>query len=413
MAEAATVSQRAKVIVRGIPGGVSSPRRIAGPVAVALTALLVSACSTVVPRGPSAPPPPKAPPPSTRPDVGVEAGIPRDTARNRVALLVPLSGANAGVGKSLANATQLALLDTKNEQIRVTNYDTAQGAAAAAQRAVADGAQLILGPLLADDVRVVAPIARRAGVPVLSFSNDVSVAGDGVYLMGYTPSQSIERVVDYARSKGVTNFGGLVPNALYGTRASTTFLRAVEAAGGRVVALQTYDRTPGAIGAAVTRMAKDAPFDGVLIADSAGTAATAVPLLRKTSPDMKVMGTELWNTDSGVAARPALNGAWYASVSNGLYRQYATKYRARFGAAPYRLSSLGYDAVLLTARIARDWKVGAPFPEARLRSGEGFSGIDGAFRFGRDGIAERALEVQEIRSGNTAVVSPAPASFGR
>lgn len=341
------------------------------------------------------------------------AGIPRDTARNRVALLVPLSGANAGVGKSLANATQLALLDTGSQQVRITNYDTAAGAAAAAQRAIADGAQLILGPLLADDVRAVGPIARRAGVPVISFSNDTSVAGDGVYLMGYTPSQSIERVVAFARARGVTNFGGLVPNALYGTRASTVFLRAVESAGGRVVALQTYDRTGGAIAAAVTRMTKDAPFDAVLIADSGATAATAVPLLRRSSPNTRVIGTELWNSDSGVAARPALNGAWFASVSNGLYRQYAAKYRARFGASPYRLSSLGYDAVLLTTRISREWRVGAPFPEVRLRSGEGYAGIDGAFRFGRDGVAERALEVQEIRGGTTAVVSPAPASFDR
>lgn len=399
MAEAATVSQRANIIVRGF---------------VAATALLISACSTVVPRGPTVPTgPTKAPPPVAKPDVGVEAGIPRDTARNRVALLVPLSGTNAGVGKSLANATMLALLDTKNEQVRITNYDTATGAAAAAQRAVADGAQLILGPLLSEDVRAVAPIARRAGVPVLGFSNDTSVAGDGVYLMGYTPSQSIERVVEFARSRGVTNFGGLVPNALYGTRASTTFLRAVESAGGRVVALQTYDRTANDVSDAVNRMAKDAPFDAVLIADSAGTAATAVPLLRRMSPDAKVLGTELWNSDNGVSARPALNGAWFASVSNGLYRQFAAKYRARFGTAPYRLASLGYDAVLLTARISRDWKVGAAFPETRLRSGEGYAGIDGPFRFGRDGVAERALEVQEIRNGSTTVVSPAPANFGR
>jgi ABC-type branched-subunit amino acid transport system substrate-binding protein len=398
MAEAATVSQRAKKIARGF---------------VAVSALLVSACSTVVPRGPTAPAPTKAPPPAARPEIGVETGIPRDTARNRVALLVPLSGANAGVGKSLANATQLALLDTRSEQVRITNYDTALGAAAAAQRAVADGAQLILGPLLSEDVRAIAPVARQARVPVLAFSNDNSVAGDGVYLMGYSPTQSIDRVVAYARGRGVSNFGGLVPNALYGTRASTVFLRAVESAGGRVVALQTYDRAAGGIGAAVARMAKDAPFDAVLIADSAAAAATAVPLLRRSSPGAKIIGTELWNSDSGIAARPALNGAWYASVSNTLYRQYAAKYRARFGTAPYRLSSLGYDAVLLAARISRDWRIGAPFPEARLRSGEGYAGIDGAFRFGRDGVAERALEVQEIRGGTTAVVSPAPASFGR
>ena len=81
----------------------------------------------------------------------------------------------------------------------------------------------------------------------------------------------------------------------------------------------------------------------------------------------RVLGTELWNSEASVAGKPALNGAWFASVSDNLYRQFATKYRARFGTAPFRLSSLGYDSVLLTVRIARDWPTGAAFPRTRLR----------------------------------------------
>ena len=400
MAEAVIAPQRGSVVAR-----------LTAMVTAGAGALLLAACSTVVPRAP-APPPPAPEATAPRPsDSDVAQGLPQDIARSRVALLVPLSGSNAGVGRSLANATQLALLDTRNQQVRITSYDTATGAAAAAGRAVADGAQLILGPLLAEDVRAVTPIARAAKVPVLSFSNDVSVAGNGAYVLGYAPQQAIERVVDYAKGKGITNFGGLVPNALYGTRASTAFLRAVEQAGGRVVSLQTYDRAPASLTGAVARMVKDAPFGAVLVADGGAQAATAAPLLRRSSPQVQLLGTELWNSENGIAQRGALNGAWFASVSDTLYRQYAAKYRARFGANPYRLSSLGYDAVLLVARIARDWKVGSPFPEARLRDADGFAGIDGAFRFGRDGVAERALEVQEIRGGDTVTVSPAPGGF--
>jgi len=297
--------------------------------------------------------------------------------------------------------------------VRITTYDTNGGAAAAAQRALADGNQLILGPLLADDVKAVAPIARRAGVPVVSFSNDITAAGNGAYLMGYAPGQSIERVVGYARAQGVSDFAGLVPNGTYGERASSAFLRAVERAGGQVRSLQTYDRGAGSLNAAVTRMAPNGPYQGVLIADGGATAALAVPMVRRNGGGgAHILGTELWNSESSVATRPALAGAWYASVSNTLYRQYAAKYRARFGAGPYRLSSLGYDAVLLTVRIARDWPIGSPFPEERLRDRDGFAGIDGAFRFGRDSVAERALEVQEIRGGTTIVVSPAPSGFG-
>lgn len=392
-----------------VPG--SQRRSALSRLAALALAALAAACSTVVPPAVQTPRPQPtvaAPRPS---DLNVATNVAADQARSRVALLVPLSGSNAGVGTSIANATQLALLDTRNEQVRITRYDTAGGAAAAAQRAVADGAQLILGPLLAEDVRAVSPVARRAGVPVLAFSNDVGVAGPGTYVMGYAPAQAIERVVGYAKARGVTDFAGLVPNALYGTRASTAFLRAVEQEGGRVLSLQTYERAPNALSAAVSRMAKDAPFGAVLVADSSAQAAAAVPLLKRISPSARVLGTELWNSDNAGGAA-ALNGAWFASVPDSLYRQYARNYRARFGAAPYRLSSLGYDAVLLVVRIARDWRVGTPFPEARLRDMDGFSGVDGAFRFARDGIAERALEVQEIRDGATVTVSPAPAGFG-
>lgn len=376
---------------------------------VILGALAISAC--VRPSGP--------PPAPTRPDSGpvrpgpapVRPGMPEDdTARHRVALLVPLSGANAGVGRSLANATQLAVLDTKAEDVRITTYDTSAGAAAAVQRALADGNRLILGPLLADDARAIAPVARRAGVPVLSFSNDASAAGNGTFVMGYSPAQSIERVVDHASRSGVTQFAGLMPTGMYGERVSTVFLRAVESAGGEVTALETYNRGAPAINAAIARLASS-PFQAVLIADSATGAVTAIPGIRRVSPGARVLGTELWNSDSGVGGMTPLNGAWFASVSDSYYRQFAAKYRSRFGASPYRLATLGYDAVLLTVRIARDWRPGTAFPIKRLSDRDGFSGLDGAFRFGPDGVAERALEVQEIRGGTTVTVSPAPSGF--
>jgi branched-chain amino acid transport system substrate-binding protein len=350
--------------------------------------------------------------PSTRP---IAPGLPQDLERHRVALLVPLTGPNAGVGKSLANATQLAVLDTKSDVLRITTYDTGApgGAVAAARQAIADGNKLILGPLLAEDAREVAPIARSARVPVLSFSNDTAVAGNGTYLLGYSPAQSIERVVDYAKGQGVTNFVGLMVSGVYGERASTAFLRAVEDQGGKVLAMESYDGRPGSMTSAITKLSRT-PYQAILIAGSGASGVTAAPVIRKSAggKTARILGTELWNSDSAIGANAVLNGAWFASVPDNYYRTYATKYRTRFGAAPYRLSTLGYDAVLLTVRIAREWRPGDAFPESRLIAPDGFGGLDGAFRFRRDGIAERALEVQEVKAGTTVTVSPAPTGFG-
>lgn len=367
--------------------------------------LLVAGCQ-VVPKPKPVPAPvpePTVPPPGT---------LPTDTNRNRVAVLVPLSGENAGVGQSIANAANLALLDTGGQRIRITTYDTAKGVQAAANAALADGNRLFLGPLLAEDVRGVAAIADKADVPVIAFSNDVSVAGKGVYLMGFDPAQSINRVVVHARGQGVQRFAGLIPNGDYGKRASQALIEAVEKAGGRMVAMQTYDRSPQSLRSAVTRLNAQSGYDAVLVADTGSVGIRTAPMIRSgTSADARLLGTELWKAEAAVGTTPALRGAWFAGVPDNMFNQFRTRYRARYGSNPYRLGSLGYDAVLLTIRIAQDWPVGRPFPEAALRNEEGFMGVDGAFRFGADGVSQRMLEVVEVGSDGLKTVSPAPRSF--
>jgi len=372
---------------------------------VAAMAGLLAACQ-VVPKsnGPATPPPP------TNPDDNVGPGLPTDTDRHRVALLVPQTGPNADVGTAIANATTLALLDSRTERVRITTYDTALGAAAAARQAVADGNKLILGPLLSEDVTAVAPIAREAKVPVLSFSNDSGVAGNGVFIMGFVPGQSVERVVAFSRAKGHQRFGALVPKNVYGDRSAAAFRAAVTQAGGTLVSVESYDRSATALTGAARRLANAGAMDAVLIADSGGNAIRAVPVI-KTTGNKQILGTELWNTDAALGSNAVMRGAWFASVSDGLYGQLATKYRTRFGKAPYRLASLGYDSVLLTVRIARDWKPGTNFPANRLLAADGFGGIDGIFRFSNRGIAERALEVSEIGAGGFRVVDPAPTKW--
>ena len=366
-------------------------------------ALFMAGCQ-VVPKGP--PRPVEAPP-----EEGPVAGLPSDAIRHRVALLVPLTGSNAGIGQSIANAANMAVLDTGGERIRMTVYDTAGGAAAAADKAIAQGNKLILGPLLAEDVRAAAEVGRRSRVPLIGFSNDVSVAGNGTYLLGFTPAQSVSRVVGYARSKGLVKFAGLVPAGVYGQRAQTALARSVEEAGGSLVSVQSYDRNAGAIMGAISRINKAGAADAILIADSSRTAVQAIPIIRRgPSASAKILGTELWNTEASLSS-PTLNGAWFASVSDGVYTQMAAKYRTRFGMAPYRLSSLGYDAVLLATKVATNWKLGTPFPLRALDDTGGFAGIDGPFRFNAYGVAERALEVQQVGPSGTTVVAPAPKGF--
>jgi ABC-type branched-subunit amino acid transport system substrate-binding protein len=327
-----------------------------------------------------------------------------------VAVIVPLSGGDAPIGQSIANAANLALSDTGEKSIRLTSYDSAGpgGAAGATREALRDGATLILGPLLASDVRAASPVARQAGIPVVAFSNDESVAGRGTFIMGFTPDQSIDRVVRLARGKGSTRFAALVPSGLYGTRASQSVLSSVRRAGGRMTTIETFQRSAASARSAALRVKMKGPVDAILIADSGRIAALAAPSLPQAA---KFMGTELWASDKSLGRTAALRGAWYAAAPDARFAQLTSRYRARYGKSPYRLASLGYDAVLLAVRTAKSWPAGKPFPTRALVDREGFAGVDGSFRFANDGIAERLLEVRQVTATGTTVVDPAGTAF--
>lgn len=380
----------------------ATPQALAGQIKkllVLASVVLLAACATG-PRGGKGPPP-------------VVSEDPLD-GMHHVALLLPVTGPDGDVGQSIANATALALADTKATNIRMITYDTSTGVAAAAKRAVADGNKVILGPLRGDDVVEAAAVARTAAVPIISFSNDVGVAGQNVFLLGHLPNQSIDRVVRYARSQGYGRIAGVVATNVYGQRAQSNLTSAVRSAGGTLVAIEESDGTAASADAAARRLAKLGQIDAVLIADSGRAGVVLVPALRRNGMrNAKILGTDLWNIDGSLAGNSAMYGGWFASVSDTLYTQYAAKYRARFGKAPLRLSSLGYDSVLLIARVARDWRPGTKFPVAQLTDPQGFIGVDGAFRFMPNGLTERMLEVQEIQSGKFVTISPAPTQFAK
>lgn len=364
---------------------------------------MIAGCK-VIPKG--APGPTPEPSPSD--------SLPQDKARHRVALLVPMTGPQGELGQSIANATTMAILDTNAQNIRITSYDTAAsgGAAGAARQALADGNKLILGPLDGTETGAVAAVARPARVPLITFSGDARVAAGDTFVMGNSTVQSVDRVVRFARDKGVTRFALLAPKTEHGRETGVAFSAAVRAAGGTVVAADSYDRGNNSILSAAARLKAKGGYQAVLIADSARYAAQAAPRLKSAgAASPRILGTDLWSGDPLVSSTPTLRGAWFATISDARFRQFSTSYAARFGGAPYRQATLGYDAVLLTVRIARDWKPGSAFPYAVMADPGGFLGLDGPFRFLPSGEGERALEVRETRAGGITIVSPAPDKF--
>ncbi|MHA1545533.1 MAG: penicillin-binding protein activator [Alphaproteobacteria bacterium] len=338
----------------------------------------------------------------------------------KVALLLPLSSKNArvrSVAKSLKEAAELALFDFSTPNIVLIPKDTrgtAAGATFAATQAIEEGAKLILGPLRAQAARAAGQVARKTNVPVVAFSTTESVAGNGIYLLSFLPSLDVARIVDFATQRGTRKFAALVPANGYGNVVAGDMTRIVQEGGGTLFTVERFALNAGAIAKPVQRLAKlKGRFDALLIATGApllGTIARRIERdLGGSGQRIQLLGTGVWN-DPAILSEPALEGAWFAGPAPGTRKNFEDRYRSTYGRAAPQIASLGYDAVSLAAALARG-PVGQQFSQSQITDPNGFAGVDGLFRFRRDGRIERGLAILEISGGTFRVLDPPPRSF--
>jgi ABC-type branched-chain amino acid transport systems, periplasmic component len=343
------------------------------------------------------------------------------TGNVKVALILPLSaGGQAGAAAvSLRNAAELAMSEFSQPDIQLLVKDdrgTPDGARAATQAAISEGAELILGPLFADAVRAAGQVARGAGRPVIAFSTDAGVAAPGVYLLSFMPESEVERVVAYAARQGQRSFAALIPNTAYGRVAQAAFQTAVARNGGRIVAMETYDRASAAAQAAkIAAVAGGASpqVNAVFVPDSGDSLIAVAQALHGAGVDpqkVRMLGTGVWN-EARIFSQPGLQGGWFAAPDAAGFNAFAQRYRAKYGSDPTRIATLGYDAVSLAAALVRT-QGAQRFSEPVLTNASGFAGADGVFRFNPNGTNERGLAVLEIRNGTAVPVSPAPRQLG-
>jgi branched-chain amino acid transport system substrate-binding protein len=341
------------------------------------------------------------------------------TGQVRVALILPLSaGGSAGpVAQSMKNAAELALAEFNNPNIQLLVKDDAgspQGAAQAAQQALAEGAEIVLGPLFAQSVQAVGSVTRPRGVPVIAFSTDASVAARGVYLLSFLPESDVDRIVSYAVSTGKRSFAALMPDNAYGSVIEAAFKEAVSRKGGRIVALERYPLDKQRMQEPVKLVAQAAGrADAIFIADGGDTVPQVMQTLAANGVQprkFQLLGTGLWE-DPRIFADSSLQGGLYAAPNPAGFNNFAARYKARFGQDPVRTATLAYDATALVAALVKT-QGAQRFSDEVLTNTSGFAGIDGIFRFRADGTNERGLAVLRVTPGGGQEVSPAPKSFG-
>jgi len=392
---------------------IARARMIALP--LVLIGAVLAGCSTSLPGGMFGKS--ENEPIETQPGGGL-SGIqsqPLSGPTTRVGLILPLSaGGNAGmVAASMKNAADLALAEFGATNIQLIVKDdrgSAQGARAAAEAAVQEGAEIILGPLFSPAVAAAGPVAKQANIPMIAFSTDTNVATQGVYLLSFLPESDVDRIVSYSAQAGKRSIVALLPENAYGSVVDAQLRSVAGSRGARVVAVQKYHADGKNLKDAVRRAASAArQAETIMIADSPEMTTQVVSALGIQPGTKQLIGTGLWD-DKSLFADPKMNGAWFAATELTGYNAFAQRYRARFGQDPVRTSSLAYDAVSLVAALVKTQAEGR-FSVETLTNPSGFVGVDGIFRFRRDGTSERGLAVMEIRDGTTRAISAAPRAF--
>ena len=347
----------------------------------------------------------------------------------KVALLLPLSGPNADLGKAMLEAAQLALFTTGSDKLTLIPRDTtgnAGGAAEAAKSVIADGAKLILGPLIADEVDAVKPIAQAANVNIIAFSTKTEIAGGNVFLIGFLPRQEVAREVSYARDQGLQKFAALAPNTPYGHLMGDALKDVASTGGASLARVEYFDPRLADISASIKHLlpasaaanpaaagaAAGLQFDALLLPEGGDQLKQIATQLKTAGIDTtrtRFLGSGLWD-DPTIVNDPDLTGGWFAASSPDVRHDFQRRYENAYHHPPPRLASLAFDAAALAAVLSKNDSAD-PFSAQAIQSPSGFTGVDGLFRFGADGLVQRGLAVIEVDPGGDKVVSPAPQTF--
>ena len=379
-------------------------RKSLGRVGIALTALVLAACEPV---GMSA----------TGPAIDTGAPVP-------VALMVPGgSGQQTDqlLAQSLENAARLAIADLGGVRIDLRVYQTsgqASEAGAIAQRAVADGAKIILGPVFAQEANAVGVAVAAQGVNVLSFSNNTDIAGANVFVLGPTFENTANRLVRYSARQGQRRVMIVHEQTPAGEIGRAAITRAISGSGATLVSTMGYAFGQNEVIQAAPQIVANARATGAdalfFTADTAGSLPLMTQMLRDQglSPEQaRYLGLTRWDIPQATLALPGVQGGWFALPDPALYQAFQARYQAAYGAAPHPIAGLAYDGIAAVGALVRSGRSDA-LSGASLTQSSGFAGVSGVFRLKSDGTNERALAVAEVRNRQVVVIDPAPRSFG-
>lgn len=357
------------------------------------------------------------------PGVGGNDGPAIDpSAPVQVALLVPKSDSNAAsVATSLERAAQLAVASLDGVRIDLRVYDTAgsaQQAAAQAQQAVNDGAKIIVGPLYGEAANAAGLAVLDEGVNVLSFSNNPTIAGGNVFVLGQTFNDTANRLLNYAGRSGKRTVAILHENNVGGQLGAAAITAAAPRNGVSVVATVPYDLNSQSLNAAVARVktvTDSGAAQALFLTDNwdqgLSVALTVAPEQGINPAGTQYIGLSRWDTRPDGFSIPGVSGGWFAVPDRARAAAFEQRYEAAYGSKPHALAGLAFDGIAAVGALVKAGRRDA-LTAAALTQPAGFNGATGVFRLQNDGTSQRGLAVATVRNNQVVILDPAPGSFG-
>ena len=341
----------------------------------------------------------------------------------KVALLVPAGSASQSdtlLARNLENAARLAIADLGDVEIDMKVYPTAGDPGRAAQSAttaVAEGAQIILGPLYAEAANAAGVAVANQGINVLAFSNNPTIAGGNVFILGPTFANTAERLVQYGRRNGIDRYVVAYGNDLQGAIGRDAIVNAVNRSGGAVSGTQAYELSQAGVQSAAPRVAETVRGSGATgVFTTAGVnadlpiLATALNEAGITPQQARMMGLTRWDAAPQALALPGLQNGLFAVPDTARTDAFEQRYAATYGSQPHPLAGLAYDGIAAIGALAETGRADALTRSALVQS-QGFKGTSGIFRMLPNGTNQRGLAVATIRNNQVVILDPAPSSF--
>ncbi|WP_177209400.1 penicillin-binding protein activator [Sulfitobacter brevis] len=315
----------------------------------------------------------------------------------KAALLAPLSGARASIGQIMAAAASLGGNPTgaDAEVTVIDSGETDASAVAAAKSAVAGGAKMVLGPLLSGQSRAVAAAVGR-NVPVVSLSNDSSIAGGNLFVFGVTPLQSAKSILGFAATRGKRSIAVVVPPGAFGTLSATA---AQSVAAG--IGVNMPPPLVAASGAGLVDKLRSA--NGGALPEAVYLPVVGGPFEEQAAA-LQAAGVQLLGSNQWAAIAPyriaSLRGGWFAAPDPVRFEAFATALEADGQGEAGVVAGLAFDAVEMARILGR---IGKQDRKGLLREA-GFDGVLGPFKFQPDGQCLRGLAVLSVAQGTTTLI---------